>query len=63
MEKKKKMPQKKKEKKKHVACFIIYLLLALMQILRPKLLEEFVNDIEESVKASGKMKAGNLSVK
>lgn len=47
--KKKKMPQKKK----HVACFIIYLLLALMQILRPKLLEEFVNDIEESVKASG----------
>lgn len=34
-----------------------------MQILRPKLLEEFVNDIEESVKASGKMKAGNLSVK
>lgn len=59
MEKKKKMPQKKK----HVACFIIYLLLALMQILRPKLLEEFVNDIEESVKASGKMKAGNLSVK
>lgn len=58
--KKKKMPQKKK---KHIACFIIYLLLALMQILRPKLLEEFVNDIEESVKASGKMKAGNLSVK
>lgn len=54
--------RKRRGRKKHVAYFIIYLLLAIMQIPLAKLLEEFVNKIEKSVKLSGKKKEGKCEM-